>query len=90
MGESLVIGEDGGTITEEPLRERYYQYVYVVQDIFGNTFASKPAFFEMVVSPEDLMDEDVVLDRAYAADVRSIGGEPIALGDDEASQQTDE
>ena len=55
-------------VSEIPLSEQYYQYVYVVTDIFGNEFYSKSAGFEMKYSKESL-EEKPLKDGEYAADI---------------------
>lgn len=47
LSEEFVIGEDGGSITEIPLDDGEYQYVFVATDIFGNTYTSDMATFEL-------------------------------------------
>ncbi len=55
-------------VSEIPLSDQYYQYVYVVTDIFGNEFYSKSAGFEMKYSKESL-EEKPLKDGEYAADI---------------------
>lgn len=47
LGEEFVIGGDGGSISEIPLDDGEYQYVFVATDIFGNSFFSDMATFEL-------------------------------------------
>ena len=77
-GDSITIGEKGGTISEIPLSDAYYQYAYVVTDIFGNRFYSKPAVMEMEYSYDELL-ENHLADGEYAAKVIAIGDAPENL-----------
>lgn len=56
---------------EAPLDGKLYQYVYVVTDIFGNTFFSDMATFEMTKSYDELL-ENPLPDGKYAAKVTKI------------------
>ena len=47
LGDEFVIGGDGGSITEIPLDNGEYQFVFVATDIFGNTYTSDMATFEL-------------------------------------------
>ena len=47
FNEEFIIGEDGGVISEIPLDDGVYQYAFVVTDIFGNSFFSDLATFEL-------------------------------------------
>ena len=67
----FIIGDDGGTISEIPLDGREYQYAFVVTDIFGNTFTSDMATFEMTVSYDELLNNPLP-DGTYAAKVTNI------------------
>lgn len=55
FGEEFVIEKDGGEITELPLSGKKYQYVFAATDIFGNTFYSDMATFEMIMSYDELL-----------------------------------
>ncbi len=70
--EEIIIGEDGGKISEIPLKERVYQYAFIATDIFGNTFVSDMATFEMKYTYEELL-ENPLPDGEYAAKVTEIG-----------------
>ncbi len=70
-GKEFIIGDDGGTISEIPLDGREYQYAFVVTDIFGNTFTSDMATFEMTVSYDELLNNPLP-DGTYAAKVTNI------------------
>lgn len=70
-GDTIVIGQDGGNISEMPLKEYYYRYVFVVTDIFGNRFYSDTASMEMKYTFEELL-EDPLPDGEYAADITDI------------------
>ncbi len=70
-GETIVIGKDGGSISEMPLKEYYYSYVFVVTDIFGNRFYSNTASLEMKYTFEELL-ENPLPDGEYAADIVGI------------------
>ena len=70
-GEEFVIEKDGGEITELPLDGKTYQYVFVATDIFGNTFYSDMATFEMTKSYEEL-SANPLPDGEYAAKVTKI------------------
>ena len=70
-GETVVIGSDGGEVKELPLKESYYQYVFIVSDIFGNQFYSNTALMTMKYSYEELLEHPLP-DGAYAADIRDI------------------
>lgn len=63
----FIIGDEC-VVSEIPLSDKYYQYAYVVSDIFGNTFYSKSAGFEMKYSKERL-EENPLQDGEYAADI---------------------
>ena len=71
FSDEFTIGENGGQITEIPLDGKEYQYVYVASDLFGNTFFSDMATFEMTVSYEELL-ENPLPDNTYAAKVTGI------------------
>ena len=45
--EEFTIGEDGGTLSYEPLPPGRYQYQFIVTDIIGNTYGSDYAVFEI-------------------------------------------
>ncbi len=47
LSEEFVIGADGGSITEIPLDDGEYQYVFVATDIFGNVYTSDMAIYEL-------------------------------------------
>ena len=68
---TITIGSDGGVISEIPLSEDYYQYVYAVTDIFGNVFYSSTAVFEMQYTYEELLNNPLP-DGTYAAKVSVI------------------
>lgn len=70
-GEEIVIGEDGGKITEVPLDGKEYQYVYAATDMYGNTFFSDMATLEMTVSYDELL-ENPLPNRTFAAKVTDI------------------
>ena len=70
--EEIIIGEDGGKISEIPLKERAYQYAFVATDIFGNTVVSDMATFDMKYTYEELL-ENPLPDGEYAAKVTEIG-----------------
>ena len=55
FGEEFVIEKDGGEITELPISGKKYQYVFAATDIFGNTFYSDMATFEMIMSYDELL-----------------------------------
>ena len=69
--DEFVIEEDEGNFGFLPLAEKTYQYVFVVTDIFGNTFFSDMATFEMKYTYEYLL-ENPLSDGTYAADVTDI------------------
>lgn len=71
FSEEFIIGDDGGKITELPLDKKIYQYVFEVTDIFGNTFVSNMATFEMTVNYEELLNNPLP-DRTFAAKVTNI------------------
>ena len=66
QGESITIGSDGGLISEAVLEQPYYQYVFVVTDIYGNKYYSDTAILEM---------QDVSEENEYAAKVFWISGD---------------
>ncbi|MBQ7687583.1 MAG: hypothetical protein IJT27_00050 [Clostridia bacterium] len=70
-GEAFTIGENGGVISEIPLDGEEYQYVFVATDIFGNTFPSDMATFEMTVGYDTLLQHPLP-DETYAAKVTAI------------------
>lgn len=81
-GETITIGENGGTISEIPLSQKNYQYVYAVTDIFGNVFYSSTAIFEMQYSYKELLEKPLS-DGEYAAKISLIsadGDNTIAYG----------
>ena len=45
--DEFTIGEDGGTLSYEPLPPGRYQYQFIVTDIIGNTYGSDYAVFEI-------------------------------------------
>ena len=71
FGEEFVIEKDGGEITELPLDGKTYQYVFVATDIFGSTFTSDMATFEMTKSYDELLANPLP-DGEYAAKVTKI------------------
>lgn len=73
-GETFVIGNDGGVIAEQPLAEHNYQYVYKITDIFGKTFYSSTALFEMQYTYEQLL-EHPLNDGEYAARITVVSDE---------------
>lgn len=77
-GDSVIIGENGGVISENPLRDAYYQYAYVVTDLFGNRYYSKPAVLEMEYTYDQLL-ENPLPDGEYAAKVIALGDAPEKL-----------
>lgn len=66
--ETFIIGEDDGVISEVPLSQQYYQYVYAVTDIFGNVFYSHTAMFEMQFTYDELISNPLS-DGEYAAKI---------------------
>lgn len=70
-GETVTIGSAGGEIAERPLNKTHYRYVFLVTDIFGNTFYSDTATMEMKYSYEELLATPLP-DGAYAADIVDI------------------
>ena len=76
FSEEFTIGENGGEISEIPLDGREYQYVFVATDIFGNTFTSEMATFEMTVSYDELL-KNPLPDETFAAKITNI--EPYHL-----------
>ena len=75
-GKEFTIGENGGEISEQPLEGKQYQYTYVMTDIFGYTFISDMATFEMTVSYDELL-KDPLPDGSYAAKVIDISPNTI-------------
>ena len=69
--EEFTIGENGGEISELPLDGKEYQYTYVMTDIFGYTFISDMATFEMTLSYDELLNNPLP-DGSYAAKVTDI------------------
>lgn len=69
--EEFTIGENGGEISELPLDGKEYQYTYVMTDIFGYTFVSDMATFEMTLSYDELLNNPLP-DGSYAAKVTDI------------------
>lgn len=65
---SVTIGEDGGIISEVPLGEKYYQYVYAVRDIFGKVYYSNTIVLKMEYSKKEL-EEHPLPDGEYAASI---------------------
>lgn len=70
-GNTIIIGESGAIISEIPLSQKYYEYVYVVTDIFGNMFYSSTATFEMQYSYDELL-QNPLSDGEYAAKIIEI------------------
>ena len=70
-GEEFVIDDKEGEMTELPLDGKEYKYVFVVTDIFGNTFKSDMATFEMTKSYKELLKKPLP-DGEYAAKVTKI------------------
>lgn len=73
-GNTITVGENGVTISEIPLSQQRYWYVYAVIDIFDNMFLSSIAIFEMQYSYEELL-ENPLPDGEYAAKVVTIIGD---------------
>lgn len=71
FGKEFIIGKDGGAISEIPLDGKEYQYVFVATDIFGNTFTSDMATFEMTVSYDELL-KNPLPDEVFAAQVKKV------------------
>lgn len=71
FGEEFAIEKDGGEISEQPLSGKTYQYVFVATDIFGNTFYSDMATFEMTMSYDELL-KNPLPDETFAAKVTKI------------------
>ena len=63
--------KDGGKLSEIPLDGKEYQYVFVVTDIFGNTFTSDIATFEITKSYDELL-KNPLPDETFAAKVTNI------------------
>ena len=72
LSKTVTIGPEGGVITEEPLCQKNYQYIYAVTDIFGRVFYSSSAVLAMTHSYEDLMLSPLP-DGVYAAEIIAIG-----------------
>lgn len=70
----ITVGENGAAISEMPLSQNYYQYVYAVTDIFGNVFYSSTAVFEMQYSYDELL-KNPLPDGKYAAKISVISAE---------------
>jgi len=70
-GEKFTISDNGGKITELPLDGKKYQYAFVATDIFGNTFTSDIATFEMTKSYEELL-ESKLIEGEYAGRATNI------------------
>lgn len=70
-GEKFTISDNGGKITKKPLDDKEYQYAFVATDIFGNTFTSDIATFEMTKSYEELL-ESKLIEGEYAGKVTNI------------------
>lgn len=70
-GDTITVGENGATISEMPLSQNYYQYVYAVTDIFGNVFYSSTAVFEIKYSYDELL-KNPLPDGEYAAKISII------------------
>lgn len=70
-GETITIGENKGIISEIPLSQENYQYVYAVTDIFGNVFYSSTAIFKMQYNYNELL-ENPLPDGEYAAKIMVI------------------
>lgn len=82
-GDTITIGEEGATISEIPLSQKHYQYVYAVTDIFDNVFYSSTAVFEMQYSYDELL-KNPLPDGEYAANISVITTDvdnAIAYGD---------
>ncbi|MBQ6558081.1 MAG: hypothetical protein IJL81_01780, partial [Clostridia bacterium] len=71
FSEEFTIGENGGKISALPLDGKTYRYVFVATDIFGNTFTSDMATFEMTKNYEELL-KDPLPDGEFAAKVTAI------------------
>jgi hypothetical protein len=71
FGEEFTLGEKFGEISELPLDGQTYQYVYVITDIFGSSFLSDMATFEMQYTYGELL-ENPLPDDSYAAKVTGI------------------
>ena len=71
LGDKFKIGKDGGKITELPLDGKIYKYVFVVKDLFGNTFFSDMATLEMTKTYDELKN-NALPDGEYAAKVIKI------------------
>ncbi len=71
QGQSITIGSDGGIISEAFLKQPYYQYVFVVTDIYGNKYYSDTAVFEMLYTAEEL-EKNPLEDGEYAAKVFAV------------------
>lgn len=72
--DTITIAENGATISEMPLSQKRYQYVYAVTDIFGNVFYSSTAVFEMQYSYDELL-KNPLPDGEYAAKISVISNE---------------
>ncbi len=73
-GETITIGADGGVVSEIPLSQKNYQYVYAVTDIFGQVYYSSTAIFEMQYTYEELL-QNPMPDGTYAATVSVISAD---------------
>ena len=71
FGEEFTLSEKFGEISELPLDGQTYQYVYVITDIFGSSFFSDMATFEMQYTYGELL-ENPLPDDSYAAMVTGI------------------
>lgn len=73
--EEFAVGElydvENPSITEIPLEEKEYQYVFFATDIFGNVYYSDMATMKMKYSYDELL-KNPLPDRTPAADIVSI------------------
>ena len=74
QGQTVTIGSDGGVISETALKQPYYQYVFVVTDIYGNKYYSDTAVFEMLYTADEL-EKNPLEDGEYAARVYAVSGD---------------
>ncbi|HPY99088.1 MAG TPA: clostripain-related cysteine peptidase [Clostridia bacterium] len=70
-GNRIIISENIDFQTS-PLKEKYYQYVFVVEDIFGHLYYSRSAVLEMKYTYDELLANPLTGKYDFAADIIAI------------------
>ena len=70
-GNRIVYG-DGVELSISPLKQTYYQYVFVIEDIFGRLYYSYTAVLKMNYTYEQLLENPLTEKYDFAAEIYTI------------------